>query len=196
MQRWVWAVALGSSVSIAISGCGGGGDFKTAEQIQKEQPAHADDHGHDHGHGAEGPHHGAVVELGEEEFHAEIVLDEPNHTLKLYILGPDAKTAATTAADSAILIPEEEGELKLTPGPGQIEGQYSVFQLVDEKVVHKLAEEGFLHGNLKVKVGEKDYTASVDAHFHGEHDHDHEPKAATPATTPAPAETPAPSANP
>ena len=134
--------------------------------------------------------------LSEEEFHAEIVLDEPNHTLKLYILGPDAKTAATTAADSAILIPEEEGELKLTPGPGQIEGQYSVFQLVDEKVVHKLAEEGFLHGNLKVKVGEKDYTASVDAHFHGEHDHDHEPKAAAPATTPAPAETPAPSANP
>ncbi len=185
MQRWEWTRWVAGCASVAMlslgmTGCNSGTEYKTAQQIEQDHGEH--DHGHSHGHAEEGPHHGALVELGEEEFHAEIVVDGKSHTLRVYLLGPDGKTAAATTATEATITPEGEPVLTLKPAAGQTEGEHSVFELVDEKAVHELAEAGFLHGTLKIKVGEKEYSQFVDAHFDDEHEHE-----AAPATEAAPA---------
>ena len=168
MRAWGWLVAVVASVGLL--GCQGEGEFKTADQLPAPS---ADDHGHDHGHGhgEEGPHHGALVELGEEEFHAEIVLDPKTHTLKVYVLGPDAKTAAATTATEVTITPEGGSPLVLKAASEQPEGGTSLFELTDETALHDLIEAEFLHGQLAIRVGEKDFDEFVDAHF--DHDHAH-----------------------
>ena len=177
-------------ISALVMGCGsGGGDFKPASELP--QTAHDDHahHGHSHGGSSEGPHHGSLIELGDEEFHGEIVVDSKSHTLKLYLLGPDAKTDATTAATEATLTLEGGPTLTLKPAEGQAEGMVSVFTVSDEKAVHEIAEAEFIHGELAIQIGDKKYTAHVDAHFHADHDQADEKPAdgGTETSAPAPA---------
>jgi hypothetical protein len=171
---WSWMVA---GAACGVIGCKPSStEYKPAAQL----PAH-DEHGHAHGGSAEGPHHGSLVELGKEEFHAEIVVDGNAHSLKLYLLGPDAKTAASTPATEATIAVEGGPTLTLKAVEGQPEGMNTVFEVVDEKAVHDIAEAEFIHGELKITVGEKPFAAHVDAHFHADHDHDHGEKKAEPA---------------
>lgn len=178
MNRWIWSAMV--MAAVGVFGCKPAGtDFKPAAELPK---AH-DEHGHAHGEAAEGPHHGSLVELGQEEFHAEIVVDGKAHSLKLYLLGPDAKTGATTPATEATLVVEGGPTLTLKAVEGQPEGKNTVFEVVDEKAVHDIAEAEFIHGDLKITVGDKPFEAHVDAHFHADHDHDHDhDKKAEPAT--------------
>ncbi len=195
-STWAWLAAAG--ITCCGMGCDQGGDFKPADQLP--QAAH-EEHGHDHDHAAEGPHHGALIEIGAEEFHGELVVDHKTHALKLYLLGPDAKTDATTAATEASLQIEGGPKLTLKAASGQPEGQTSLFELVDAKVVEEIEEAGFIHGELMLKIGEKEYKAGVDAHFHGDHDHDHDhaempaKEEAAPAADAAPAAETAPPAD-
>src|SRR5687768_7475184 len=102
MNRWIcsWMLAVGAVCGLI--GCDTPqSEFKPAAQL----PAAAHDD-HAHGEAAEGPHHGSLVELGAEEFHAEIVVDAKAHALKLYLLGPDGKTAASTSAAEATIAVE------------------------------------------------------------------------------------------
>ena len=56
-------------------------------------------HEHDeHAHAHEGPHHGSIVELGNEEYHAEIVHDDATGTVTVYLLDSSAKKSVTTTA--------------------------------------------------------------------------------------------------
>jgi hypothetical protein len=189
MNRWICSWILAVATMAGAIGCDTPqSQFKPADQL----PTAPADHGHSHGESAEGPHHGALVELGEEEFHAEIVVNGKAHSLKLYLLGPDGKTAASTTAAEATLAVEGGATLTLKAVEGQPEGMNTVFEVVDEKAVHEIAEAEFIHGELKISVGEKAFSAHVDAHFHADHDHAHDDHA-KPAETPAekPAEAPA-----
>jgi len=47
-----------------------------------------------HEHGDAGPHGGHLVELGEEEYHAEVVLDVKSKAVSVYILSSDPQKAA------------------------------------------------------------------------------------------------------
>jgi hypothetical protein len=168
MNRRIWSCLLAGSVACGLIGCGGpSAQYKPADQLP---PAH--DHGH--GHSEEGPHHGSLVELGDDEFHAEIVVDGKAHSLKLYLLGPDAKTAASTPATEAVITLEDGPTLTLKAVEGQPEGMNTVFEVVDEEAVHEIAEAEFIHGSLKITVGEKEYSVGLDVHFHADHDHDHD----------------------
>lgn len=180
-----------------LIGCGPSAEYKTSEQLKTER---GHDHDHDHEHGAAGPHGGSLVELGDKEYHAELVVDEKSHSLVVYLLGKDAKSASPIAATEVTvgLGGDKSATLKAAPQAGDGEGKASKFELADEKVVHDLLDAGFLHGSLKVKIGEKAYEGHIDAHFEHDHDHDHadekkteaapaedkqaeEPKAAAPA---------------
>jgi hypothetical protein len=78
-------------------------------------PAHDD-----HGHASEGPHHGALVELGNEEYHAEVVHDDTTGSVTVYLLDSSAKKSATTTATEAVInlkhgdSPEPRGSLSPT----------------------------------------------------------------------------------
>lgn len=167
-----------------LIGCGPSAQYKTNEQLKSER-GHDHDHEHEHGHGAPGPHGGALVELGQEEYHAEVVVDDKTHSLQVYLLGKDAKSASPIAATEVTvgLGGDKSVTLKAAPQEGDGEGKSSKFELADEKVVHDLLDAGFLHGSLKVQIGDKAYEGHIDAHF--EHDHDHADEKKTEA---APAE--------
>lgn len=161
-------VALG--LVLIASGCDKN-DAKPASQIAKE------DHGHEHHeetHGV-GPHNGGLFELKEGDLSkvGEIVVDEKNHALEIYLLGSDGKTPLV-ANTTEIPLATEGGPtyiLKSDPLPAEKPGQSSHFKLVDEKAVHAIADAGFIHGTATIKIGEETFKPFIDAHLDDEHNH-------------------------
>lgn len=143
-----------------------GGNFKTAKQIKEDnQAAGKSDHAsHDHG---AGPHGGSIVELGDEEYHAEVVVDGKTNALTVYMFGSDAKTAAPIAATELAVAGDKSLTLKAVPQEGDGDGKASKFELVDEVLVGPIAKDGFLHGDLKLEIDGKPYRGEIDYHFDG-----------------------------
>ncbi len=198
MQRF--SVVAMCVISVAgllggVVGCDGGkSDYKKADEIKKAPAVH-DDHGHSHGGSEKGPHGGSIVELGAEEFHAEVVLDHDAHALRVFLLGPDAKTAAPTTASELVIAPEgkEAWTLKPLPQAGDGDGKSSRFELIDDKVIHDLLDAKFVHGDLRITIGDKPYTGHLDMHL-DEVKHEHKDEA-KPAADSKPAEADGPKGN-
>ena len=102
----VVSLSLATLFGFAI-GCSEGPSSDTAATHDE----HAD-HDHapgEHDHPTEGPHHGALVELGAEEFHAEVVHDDTAGVLTVYLLDAKAKEAAKSES-AEILINVKQGD--------------------------------------------------------------------------------------
>jgi hypothetical protein len=179
MVRFNLIVCLTLAVVCGTVGCPGSSDYKPVGAVKKASPLETHGHDHDHGHAEKGPHGGGLIELGEEEYHAEIVVDHDAHAVSLFVLGKDAKTAEPIAAPEVKITPEGKTELvlKAVPQPGEPEGKASKFELVSDDVVHDLLHAGFLHGELRITIADKPYIGHIDYHMDGgDHDHDHEEK--------------------
>ena len=134
------------------------------------------EHSHEHG-----PHGGHIIELGEEEYHAEVTVDE-SRKLTIYLLGPDAATAAPIAAASIVF---EMGDLdaptvltlNAAPLEGEPEGQSSRFEAAADALPESVHDIEELHGAVVVDVAGQSYVGALshdhgDAHEHGEaHEH-------------------------
>lgn len=167
-----------------VVGCDSGkSDYKKADEIKKAPAAHDE-----HDHGAKGPHGGSLVELGAEQYHAEVVLDHDAHALRVFLLGPDAKTAAPVAATELAIAPEGKNawSLKAVPQEGDGDGKSSRFELIDDGVVHDLLDAKFLHGDLRITIGDTPFSGHIDMHL-DEVDHDHKDEA-KPGTVDKPVE--------
>jgi hypothetical protein len=172
MARWNGWLAVGAVAGLLAAGCDGSkSDFKTAKELNTGKAAGGHD---DHDHGA-GPHGGAIVELGADEYHAEVVVDTKSHALRVYLLGPDAKTATPVAATEVTIKTEDNQSLSLKAKPqdGDVAGKASLFELADEKAVDDLAKAGYLHGSLQMEIDGKPFRGDVDAHFDGSSHDDH-----------------------
>lgn len=134
------------------------------------------DHGHgSHGHGSHGPNGGDIVELGNEEFHAEVVVDESANRIDVFILGSDAETAKPIAASEITLSfthgdEIEEFQLMASALDGEPDGQASKFTLTDEDAFEELHEhsEG---ATLTFTAGDQKLSGTF-THSH-DHGHDH-----------------------
>ncbi len=87
-----------------------------------------------HEHASVGPHHGSLIELGNEEFHAEMVHDEQSVTI--YILDSAAKTTVPIDAAELTINVIHEGtpeqfKLPASPEAGDPTGKSSRFTLAD-----------------------------------------------------------------
>jgi len=109
----------------------------------------------------EGPHKGIVVEWGEEEYHAEIVVDAKAGTVIVYIYGDDKSLSKGKGVpiDAKILTMTIKGEksttLKLDPAPqGDPAGTASRFTGKHEV----FTKGGKLAGTLSAKIGTKPYS--------------------------------------
>ena len=71
-------------MTAGLVACGG---VATATAASAGAPAHA------HAHPTEGPHHGSLIELGKEDYHAEFVHDDTTDTVTIYILDAAAAKA-------------------------------------------------------------------------------------------------------
>jgi hypothetical protein len=174
MVRFSVVASLMFGVAFFACGCNSQKDYKTSEAV-KQAPALPE---HEHEHSAKGPHGGGIVELGEEEYHAEVVVDHDSESLSVYLLGQDAKTAEPVAASELSIALEGKDALvlKATPQESDGEGKSSKFALVDHDLVHTLMDTGFLHGDLRITIGDKPYLGHIDYHLDGSshegHDHD------------------------
>lgn len=93
---------------VALAGCG---SPKPSTPEKKTGDAHDHDHDHDHGHTHEhkAPHNGALVVLGDEFAHVEIVLDPADGKLTAYVLDGEA--------EKSVRVKQAELELKIAlPG--------------------------------------------------------------------------------
>ena len=126
----------------------------------------------DHHHHEKGPHKGDLVELGDEEYHAEVVHDEKEATVTVYLLGSDAKTPVATDAKELVINTKVKGkgvQTKLKPSPqkGDKPGASSRFSLKSKELI-ELLEDPSSNPALRIAINGKTYNGKI------EHDHEHE----------------------
>ena len=93
-------------LGIGTLGCSGSASApeKTAPAPNDEHEHGHDEHGHDeHAHPTEGPHHGQLIELGDEAYHGEWVPDAASKTVSIYILDGHAEKEVPIGNDAAVI---------------------------------------------------------------------------------------------
>ncbi len=173
------SLALASALGLCAAGCSpaappapASGGTVTTPPPGTVAPAHDD-----HGHASEGPHHGALVELGNEEYHAEVVHDDATGSVTVYLLDSSAKKSATTTATEAVINLKhgdspEQFKLAAQPEEGNPAGQTSRFTLIDKELVEHL-DDAASAAKLNITIGDTPYSGTIPAGDHAEHGHEH-----------------------
>ncbi len=125
-----------------------------------------------HAHPSEGPHHGDLIELGNEEYHAEILHDEDAGTVTIYVLNGAATEQVPIAATNVTINVKHDGKpeqfmLAASPDTNDPQGKSSRFVSKDKELAHHLDEEG-AEPRLVLSINGKSYRGTI------AHDHDHE----------------------
>lgn len=194
MKRFPQWTAIGClSLCYALAGCGdgGGGAYKTAEELKKERPAvvkkdHGHDHDHDHGHHHHAPHHGSLTMLGNHVAQIELVSDPETGKVQAFILDSEAEkplTADQPELDITVSFPMAKEPLPLKLKPVDASKPEEGFETQSDTLKGVKAFTGTL---ASLKLGEKTHEKiaiefDVDkaakeaeaAHEHGHDDHDH-----------------------
>lgn len=126
-----------------------------------------------HAHPSEGPHGGDLIELGNEEYHAEL-LDQDGITI--YILDAFAtQTTAIEAVDITINLSHDgtPAQFKLTAAPTEDDpdGRSSRFTSADKELVEHLHEEENVEGTLVLQINGKSYRGKLTHEHEGGHGH-------------------------
>ena len=165
-QTGMWllsaAVMLGLS---GLAGCGGekANEFRAFDK--GKDTAKEAEVGHAHVHG---PHDGELIDLGEVEFHAEVVFDEEKHKITLYLLGADAKTpVAIEAKELSLELPGKEAPAThaLTAVSADADGKASHFEITSEELVETFHKDPKTVGKFKVSINGKEFVGEV-KHMH------------------------------
>jgi hypothetical protein len=163
MNRFVstGATLVGFALSaFLLSGCG------VQESVTHQTSIQGD--AHDHGH--EGPHGGHLVELGNEDYHAEVVHDDKNGTVSVYVLDGTAKNpVAIDAADVNINVTHEDGaeqfKLVAAPDASDPQGKSSCFRSRDANLAADLDSHGH-QAHLVLSIDGKQYRGTIEHHHH------------------------------
>ena len=180
-KRMPWSVVL---VLGAVVGLAAGCDAKHPSPEKGAASATPEPHltgvvtknGHDeHDHPTTGPHQGTLVELGNEQYHAEVVHDEKAGSVTIYILDHTAKKAVAIKADEIVINLKHHGKgeqfkLAAAPDKGDTSGS-SRFQSEDKELSEDLDVEG-AEARVVIEIGGKSYSGEL-KHIH-DNDHDHD----------------------
>lgn len=147
-------------------GCGTEGAKPKAESAGHSE--------HEHAHSDEGPHHGQLIELGKEEYHAEMLHDDLAHKITIYLLDGSAKKSVAIAEKELTLNIVADGKpqqfkLPAMPLSEDSAGQSSRFELTDQTLCEAL-DDPKTTGRLNITIAGKPYAGEVS------HDHEHEHK--------------------
>ncbi|MDZ4851023.1 MAG: hypothetical protein SGI77_17185 [Pirellulaceae bacterium] len=175
MRKYYCYFAL-SFAAIALSGCGDNNsksDNSNASatiNLDKSSTPAVDVHAHP----SEGPHGGTLVELGNEEFHAEIIHNKSSVTC--YILDSSAKRAVPIDSQEVTINvihggKPEQFKLAASPDSGDSDGKSSRFVLVDEELAIHIDEETAAP-KLTVTINGVPYRGEI-KHSHASHEHAH-----------------------
>jgi hypothetical protein len=155
---------LGGSAALAatigLAGCNGAGqDYHPVPKGVKVQ-----DVPHEHEHG---PHGGHLVELGEEEYHAEVVFDQKDAKLTVYILDSTAKTPTPIDGKEITLKLAIDGKtepfaLAAVPQSSDPQGKSSRFELAgNADVKSHIKDEEDLKGSVSATIGGKSFSGDI-----------------------------------
>ena len=149
-----------AAVSFGLSGCNhSAGPGKKTEE-----------HAHDHDHAHHGPHHGHLMEIGDEEYHAEWTHDESGK-ITFYILDSEAKKEVPID-DDELVIEVKIGENPSTgyklPAVNPQDGKASQFETVNKELLGVLEtlKSPSVVATLHVSVGDKAYDQRIEEHEH------------------------------
>ena len=162
-----------SACSVALIGCG-------------QSLSDGVDGGHDHSpvslhiHPTEGPHQGELVELGNAEYHAELVHDDAAGIVTAYVLDSSAKLAVPISATEILVNLSHDGHaeqfaLAASPQSSDPPGKSSRFASTDVELAEDLDNDA-VTAQLVVKIRGKQYRGAIGhGHDHGEgHHHEHD----------------------
>ena len=134
-----------------------------------------------HEHAEHGPHGGELLEVGKEEYHVEIIIDEEKKQLVVYLMDGQVKTFV--ALDTPFLavnlkMAGKPVQVKLMPVPQEVDqkGFSSRFGTASPALVDAL-HTGHVDAKLALKIGNKAYTVKLEhshdhaGHSHAGHDH-------------------------
>lgn len=162
------------SLALALFvGCSSKEETRTFDAKDADASKEAEhDHGHDHG-----PNGGHLLEVGEEQYHLEVVFDDKGRTLTAFVLGPDAKTPFPIEGESIdfdMEVGEKEHEIPLAAKPldGEPKGKSSRFVAEGKAIPDSIKAESDLNGHFHLDVGDDHFHVDLE---HGDHDgHDHD----------------------
>ena len=152
---------------MAFTGCG---ENDHSEHADTSTPSSTEEV-HDE-HPTEGPHEGGLVELGEEEYHIEIVHDDDAGTVTAYVLDSTAKLAVPIEASEIIVNLSHDGQaeqfvLAASPQSDDPVGKSSRYVSSDGELAEDLDNEA-ITAQLVVTINGKQYRAAI------QHDGEHE----------------------
>jgi hypothetical protein len=157
----IFSTIAALAAMLALWGCGGSNsEFHpvTKGVAVKAPPPH--DHEH-------GPHSGHLVELGEEEYHAEAVFDPKAAKVTIYILDSTAKKPVPIDSKEVSLKLTIDGKseafkLPAVPDSGDPKDKSSRFELAgDADIKAHIKDEEDLKGAVSVKIGDKTFTGDI-----------------------------------
>ena len=137
---------------------------------------HAHDHGDDHD---EGPHQGHLIELGDEEYHAEWVHEDESGKITVYILAGDAKTDLAIIAQQITITtvvkekdPKDYSLAAVNATTGDSPTAFC-FEIVDKQLLIALKMSQGVQSSIAVEIKGKKYSGQIEHHDHSGHHHAH-----------------------
>jgi hypothetical protein len=144
---------------------------------------------------AKGPNGGLLIELGDDEYHAEMILDQKGKVLTIHVLDKEAKKPVLTEAEGVTINLMLHGkpkqfEVLAEPMPGEPKGKSSRFIARGKRSLMHAFEHDDHAARIALTINGKPYTGKVPVTAEGDphaHDHDEKPgkSAEKPASQPA-----------
>lgn len=168
---------LCGSLSLAlVAGCG---ETTPPSPPPSKPVAHSEGDGHaEHAHPEVGPHKGHLIELGNEEYHAELVhAEDAGGKVTIYVLDSAAKKAVPIEATELTINLKHDGKgeqfkLAADPQEGDGEGKSSRFVSDDKELAEDLDADG-TEARLVVEIAGKSFTGEIKHEHADEHGKDH-----------------------
>ena len=150
------------------------GPPETSGALETSGPPNTMDSQDVHAHPTEGPHHGDLIELGNEEYHAELLHDEGAGTVTIYVLDSTAKEQVSIDATEVTINAKHNGKpeqfkLAASPDVNDPQGKSSRFVSNDKELARHLDEEG-ADPRLVLTINGKSYRGVI-THDHEGHNH-------------------------
>jgi len=170
--KCLWLPILGLSL-VCVTGCSDSGTMTTGNT--KTEPSQGTS-GHDeHAHPSEGPHHGTLVELGNEDYHAEVVHGDAG-SITVYILDSAAKAGIPIDATELLINISHDGKaeqfkLSAERQESDPEGKSSRFSVKSEDLAGDLDSHDAT-AKLVVMIDGKSFSGRIEHSHEGEHKHD------------------------
>ena len=155
-------VFLASFVVLSLIGCG--------DSASNDKSSDGKKSGDKHAHPSTGPHGGQLIELGDEEYHAELLHDDATDTVTIYMLDAAAKKAVSVAEDAVSINALIDGKprtfkLKAVSAAG---GLASQFELVSEELHEAIEDPETTKAKLNVTIDGKPFAGTIEHHEHGD----------------------------